>query len=281
MLAKTKTKRIYLLSAGIAILAACQMLPKAHPRFAIFYDEQTSARSLKDYDLLVFHPDGHPPLDSLDSKQKVLAYISIGEADEGQLTQAEQAVLAVKSNDTWNSQMVDVRQALWQDKIVDELAANAIKAGFDGFMLDTADSAIHLELTDPKNNAGMASAAVTIIARLRKTYPDALIMLNRGMEIWTAAAPHIDMILAESMLTDYDFKAQKAFKHDAENHYRYMAQLRRIKQAYPYLTLYSVDYWDMNDVNGVKKIYQQQRRNGLIPYVSTPQLDTVFNEPSA
>ena len=88
------------------------------------------------------------------------------------------------------------------------------------------------------------------------------------------------MVLAESLRTDYDFKAgiyrwnEPAEYRDQANH------LRRIEHRYPDLRIFSLDYWDPADPAVIGSIYEQQRQNGFEPYVATLALDEIVPEPN-
>ena len=280
---KRNTLHLALLActACLVLLAACMAWLKEPQRFAIIYNSNATTEQLQPYDLLVFHPDNHPDLSQLHPEQTVLAYLNIGEADEGHLNEEQKSYLALKRNETWNADMIDIRHPEWQKLILDHYAKRIIQSGFDGFILDTLDNASYLQSLDPEAYGGMEQAAVSLIKQLRETYPNALIMMNRGFELWQKAAPYADMALAESTLTGYNFETQTAYHHKPETLAYYSEKIKMAKNHFPHLKIYSVDYWDITDVKGVKNIYRQQRKKGLIPYVSTPMLDAIHAEPTA
>jgi hypothetical protein len=41
----------------------------------------------------------------------------------------------------------------------------------------------------------------------------------------------------------------------------------------------TLDYWNMDDVNGLATIYARHRAEGFVPYVTTPDLTTHTPEP--
>lgn len=272
---------LFACTASLVLLAACMTFLQKNERFAILYNSNATPEQLKKYDLLVFHQDNHPDLAMLRPQQTVLAYLNLGEADEGHLSEEQKTYLALKRNEIWNADMVDIRHPEWQKLVVEYYAKRIMNAGFDGFILDTIDNAVYLEQIDPQQHSGMRLAAINLIKKLRETYPSALIMLNRGFEIWPDVAPYADMALAESTLTGYNFETQTAFPHKPETLAYYQDKIKKAQNSNPHMKIYSVDYWDTADVEGVKQIYRQQRQNGLIPYVSTPMLDAIHDEPKA
>ena len=47
----------------------------------------------------------------------------------------------------------------------------------------------------------------------------------------------------------------------------------------PNLRLFSLDYWDPNDKENIAKIHAEERANGFIPYVATPDLTQIVLPP--
>jgi hypothetical protein len=47
----------------------------------------------------------------------------------------------------------------------------------------------------------------------------------------------------------------------------------------PRLRLFTLDYWDPEDSDGLAEIYRAQRCAGFIPYVATPDLTRIVPEP--
>ncbi len=62
-----------------------------------------------------------------------------------------------------------------------------------------------LELREPKRFKGMTQASIALVKRIRQANPGIPIMLNRGYEILPQVASDITMLLAESLVSDYDF----------------------------------------------------------------------------
>jgi hypothetical protein len=58
-----------------------------------------------------------------------------------------------------------------------------------------------------------------------------------------------------------------------------VGKLNEAKRLNPNLKVFTLDYWDPADVDGVRALYREQRARGFAPYVSTPRLDRVIAEP--
>jgi len=93
-----------------------------------------------------------------------LGYLSVGEADPQRpyWSKVEGQSFLVEPNPGWPSNTrVDVRDARWQQVILAEEAPRLVGLGYDGFMLDTLDTAPYLEGKDPARFAGSRQAQAT------------------------------------------------------------------------------------------------------------------------
>jgi len=125
----------------------------------------------------------------------------------------------------------------------------------------------------------MKDAALRLIREIRRNYPAVRIILNRGFFLLDEAAPSIQYVLAESVLSRYDF-ANRTYIQAAKSEYQAAVELlQSIRQKHPSLGVLTLDYWWPNETRKVQAIYDLERRNGFVPYVSTIELDRVINEP--
>lgn len=252
-------------------------------RWIAYYHGELPAESFRDYDLIAFDREHHPPLDPLRGQGRVvLGYVSLGEAEvyRSDYEYLREAGLLVSENRLWKGHwIVDIRKPEWIEHITDVVVPQVIAEGFDGIVLDTIDSPLELEANNPARFSGMRDAAVNALRILRARYPDLVIMLNRGFEILPAVANYIDLILAENLYTGVQpGGVSRKLTSKAE----YARSLRRIRAALekaPHLKVYTLDYWPESDVAGVKRIYREMRVQGFIPYVGAIELDTIQSEP--
>lgn len=259
------------------LLSGCSQIAE-EPRFAVYYGNEAKPHQFTPFGLLVFDSEYHPELADLLPRHAILGYVSLAEAKPHQEV-PENLVIGV--NEAWQSKKIDLRESEWQKFLLHDQIPAILDQGFDGLMLDTADTAIHLEALEPEKYAGMKQAAISLIREIRSSFPHAKIMLNRGFEIHADVAPAIDMILAESILSRYDFEKKAASHFPDEVYQHYVTKIAKLRQEYPHLRVYSLDYWDMLDEKGVVEIYQTQRNNGFVPYVTTPDLRSIHTEPPA
>lgn len=252
-------------------------------RWVAYYTDKLPAGTFKSYDLIVFDRESHPPLETLKAQRKILlGYLSLGEAEKYRSNYAaikEDNLLLKTSHHEWRGNpVIDGRKPEWSAYVLDVLIPDILAQGFDGIMIDTADSIIHVQAQNPTRYAGLQEALAQLIKQIRTRYPNIKIMLNRGFEILPQVEGDIDMVLAESIYADWKTGNPSAL-FPAETYQRYVDLLKASQQRAKKLKVYTIDYWPPEDAEGIKNIYAAQRAQGFIPYVSTPDLQSVVPEP--
>jgi polysaccharide biosynthesis protein PelA len=257
--------------------------PEAPVRtWAVYYGSESDPGPLSGYDLLVFDPGAHPPLEPLrNAKRQLLAYISVGEVASSREYFTETAPYRLTENPDWpGSYGLDVRDRRWQSIVPERIAPAALSTGFTGFFLDTADTAIELERREPDRYAGMKAATIDLIRRLRKTFPRAPIMLNRGYELLPEAGSLLTYVLGESVYHTWDFAAKRYVPVAPAAYAEQVRTLRAAAEQFPGLQVLTLDYCDPRDTRKVQQIYRVQRANGFVPYVSAIELNRIHPEPA-
>jgi polysaccharide biosynthesis protein PelA len=252
-------------------------------QWVVYYGSELPASSFRDYDIVVFDREKHPSIQNLKSEGKVvLGYISVGEAESyrSDYEQVKATHALLEENPNWPGHFaVDVRKPEWTQYLVEEVVPQVIKAGFHGIFVDTLDSVEDLEVKDPQKYQGMTVAAANVIKAIRLHYPNLRIMINRGFNVMPYIAQDVDYLLAEGVLSNYNFETRKGVLFPDEVYAEYAGKMHALKKAAPQLQLVTLDYWDMSDTKGVKELYRRHKANGFMPYVTTIELDRVDVEP--
>lgn len=275
--------------AGIFLSLALATLSRhsnAHTddlRWAVDYSASGSPSAMLDYDVLVLDADRHPPLDALvETGKSVLGYLSLGEVNDSRhyFSGLKTHGVLLGGNDNWpGSYRIDVRSRIWSKMVLETLIPDLLRQGFSGVFIDTVDTAVYLEQSEPIRHLGMRNAAVELILAIRANYPGITIMLNRGYDILPLVGSSVDIVLGESVYSTYDFSS-KTYRRVVEADYHFQRELlRKAKANNPALQVFTLDYWDPSDERGVAEIYELQRRNGFSPYVSVISLDRILTEP--
>ena len=256
------------------LLATCQIHADSPKKWIVYYNDQASFEEFAGYETVVFDSEYHPDLAPFQD-QTLLGYISLGEAEKERsyFPEVKAEGILLQENVNWpGSFYVDMRDGQWEKRVVEQLVPQILAEGFQGIFMDTLDNPEELDAKYP----GMRAAAVKLVKAIRTRFPNIKIMMNRGYQLLPEVAPYIDMELGESVYTTYNFETKK---HSLSPEYAIQVELlNRGKAKNPNLEIYTLDYWDPTDKAGIKKIYQIQRKNGFIPYVSTVDLHKIIPE---
>jgi polysaccharide biosynthesis protein PelA len=272
---------------GIGVRAIAASETELHPlteqkRFIVYYGDTHEPQEFMPYDVIVFDRENHPDLSTLRGKGKILlGYISGGEGEQRRSdydSHQKVHLLEKETNPNWDdNRIVDIRSPAWTAYIIEQLIPDMLHQGFDGIFIDTLDSIEHLESTKPADYKGMVEGAITMIKMIRLHYPDIKIMVNRGYQIVPAVLGEIDYVLGEGTLVKYDFESKKTELFPTEIFQEYVLRAAEWRKKAPHLQVMTLDYWDMDDKEGVEHIYNLHRANGFIPYVTTIDLENVHH----
>ncbi len=264
---------------SIALLCGAALAQDAVPRWSAYYGSEESWERFKGYGIIVFDGDHHPPVRPLTGHgSDVLAYVSLLEIDPSRsFYPAVKRQRLLLDQKLVKRPVIDIRNDEWMAYLIEEVIPRYVREGFTGIMFDTADTAAFLEESDPVKYRGMRQATAKAIRHIRMHYPYLKLMLNRGFDMLDDVYGDVDMVLAESIYIDSRTASAQPFP--ASHYQAVMDRLKQARQLNPKLAVLSLDYWDMNDTQGVKAIYKRQRDEGNIPYVSTHDLQKLYEEP--
>jgi polysaccharide biosynthesis protein PelA len=270
-------------SFGTALAATAYGADKSVERYAVYYSDRAPAERFDHYQLLVLDRRHHPPLPELaEGGKMLLGYVSVGEIekDNPYFGTLKKAGLVLNENANWKgSYTIDLRQPLWQQTLIEKIIPALLRDGFDGIFIDTLDSPIELERSNPARYKGMKEASIRLIQAMRMHYPSMKIMVNRAYPILPGVASNIDMVLGESLIGEYDFDKKKYIKVEQPLYLQQVEWLKGAKTHNPDLKVYTLDYADTGNRKWISEIYRLQRENGFIPYVASVDLDEVVDEP--
>lgn len=252
-------------------------------KWTINYSEEIPISDLHPYDLIILDDQVGTIASPLKKQGKeVLSYLSLGEISDTRpyFREAKRQNLFLHENPNWpGSYAVDLRNPAWKKMLIHKIIPKILESQFTGLFLDTLDTPLYLEVIEPEKYKGMKEAAINLIKSIRKHFPHIKLMLNRAYEILPEAAPYIDSELAESLYTTYDFAEKKYQMVSEEEYNETLALLEEVKKNNPQLKIFVLNYWDPEDVQTIRKIYEMDRKNGFHPYVSTVDLLQIIPEP--
>lgn len=253
------------------------------PPWMVYYDDTEPLEAFERYDPIIFDAGLHIPIKPLlDQNKTVLGYLNIGEAEERHdwFATVKSWGIVIADNPEWpGSWSVDIRDPRWSDFLLHQLIPNIVSQGFSGLFLDQVDVSLELENQHPEKYQGMTKAAIALIQNIRKQYQGLKIMLNRGYEILPQVGAHIDFELAETLYSSYDFATNTYYLRSKDEVEWQLKELQRAKSLFPSLIFFSLDYWDPQDRKMIKRIYAVERGYGMRPYVTSPFLNEITQEP--
>jgi polysaccharide biosynthesis protein PelA len=288
----TRRGALGLLGLGIASSTAL-LQPATHRgrpievgvRWAACYGANIDEQLLADYAIVILDPAfGGSVRDIAASGVLPFGYVSLGEiARSSQLFHVlrDPAVL-LGENPVWpGTSYVDVRNPAWSALIMKEAIPALLNRGFSGIFLDTLDTPPHLEQIKPDLYAGMTGAAIDLVRSIRQTFPSTPIIMNRGYAILSRVLDDIDAVVAESLITTYDFGTNSYRWVEPRNTAAQLEMLQAARAGGRQIPVLSLDYWDPQDTETVRAIYAKERALGHAPYVSTILLDRLIQEPAS
>ncbi|MGC9061680.1 endo alpha-1,4 polygalactosaminidase [Calditerrivibrio sp.] len=232
---------------------------------AFYYKKEPSKEMVKFYDYIVVDPDNIKQVN-----KKFIAYLSVGEVENYRKYYNKidkKWILGVNKN--WNTEIVDVRNENYQNFLLD-IIDNISKEGFSGIFLDTLDS---YQFLKTKNNIDFEKSLSSFIKKIRKKYPNLLIIANRGFEfIDENFKGVIDAVVAEGLFTDYDFTNKKYTKQTKEGTEWLKNRLNQIK-SYG-IEVIVIDYAEKNNRESKRVIAKKILESGFIPFVSDINLES-------
>ena len=265
-------------AASVAAASPIRPLAGVRTWVAYYAAAPEAAAELARFDVVVLDPHGHPPLPLVKRHGSlVLTYVSLGEVNtshpEFAAISGEPWVLS--ANPSWpDARRLDVRAPGYERWLLDRVVPAALAGPVNGLFLDTADTALDLEHTDPRRFAGAARALERVLVELKRRNPRALLMINGGLPVAERLPTVVDAVALESIWTDYDFKAKAYRVRPAdEAEARALLLARVVALGLPVFTL---EYTAAErGAPWPAELIRRSRARGFIPYVSTIGLDQV------
>jgi len=233
-------KKLLLLLYALPLLAG-------YP-FGIYYGSAVSPSFLQKFDEIVIDPSNYE--DVKDFSNLPYAYISIGEVENYRdyYELVEKKGILGEVNPFWtDSRYVNLESGEWQKFVLKSLIPSILDKGYKALFLDTVDS-FEASGQDEKK-------VVLFINSIKQNFPDIKIMMNRGFAY--ANSVNVDSVLLESTISTVNLENNSTNMRKEP----YIPPIKNKK-------LYSIDYWDIEDFNGMTKVYKKALELGYIPYVS-------------
>ena len=266
-----------LLFSLIPGLACAQPASPAVPPLAsaaFYYGAQTPWDELQAFDLAVIEPDHLPagPLPAL-GRTRLAAYVSLGEVQPSR-AYAERIPRSWLrgENSNWGSRLIDQAQAEWPAFFAEQVIDPLWQRGLRTFFVDTLDS-YQLYAKTAEERAAQEAGMVAVIRELVRRYPGIRFVYNRGFEILPQTRTWVDAVAAESLFRRYD-SARARYEEVPEDDRVWLLERLREVQRHG-LPVIAIDYVPPGQRALARETAQRIEALGLVPWVTTPELDTL------
>jgi hypothetical protein len=204
-------------------------------------------------------------------KSKMYAYVSIGEmsVDTKEYNSIDKAWV-LSENKAWQSKVMDIKNPMYQKFLFEKMIEPRIKQGFENFFFDTLDSYELVSKTD-KDRKANENALIAFINSFHARYPHAKLIINRGFNIIDKVHQDVEAVLFESYYNGIGGDEGGYTELSASDRAWLDLQISKVKKYN--LSIIDVDYLPYDQLQNADKLVQKIKQKGLIPYVSTKELN--------
>jgi uncharacterized protein (TIGR01370 family) len=262
----------------LRVFAACAFASVANASpssVALFYGASPPWELLRSFDTVVVDP-GHVPAPRTvqAAPAQLVAYVAVGEVQPSRPYAADIPSTWLRGeNKDWGSRLIDQSQPAWPAFFSDKVIRPLWDAGYRGFFFDTLDS-YHLFAKTPQERAAQEAGMVALVREVKKRYPQAQLIFNRGFEILEQTHPLVSMVAAESVYKGYDAGSGRYRDVPDADREWLMGQLLKAQTQYN-LPILAIDYVPAHQRDVARTTAERITALGFTPWVSTPDLMSV------
>jgi uncharacterized protein (TIGR01370 family) len=249
---------------------------------AFYYGAKPPLADLQAFDVAVVEPDfvDHPAAYSRskdDGVHELFAYVSLGEVHASRAYSQQVPSGSVRQdNAAWGSRVIDQTAPGWSEFFLSQVIAPLWEKGWRGFFIDTLDSYQSFAKTDAERQA-QVQAMVATLRELKRRYPGARLMLNRGFELLPEIAPLTYAVAAESLYRGYDAGSRRYGAVAESNRAWLQAQMEIARDQY-HLPVIAIDYVDPAQPDAREQARSTAKKisaDGFIPWVADGALSSL------
>ena len=244
----------------------------ASPNVAFFYGSNPPWDELKAFDIVVVEPEhGIDPRQHSTPTTALYAYVSVGEVErERPYAKDLPAAWRPGANEAWNSVVIDQTEPAWGRFLIERIVAPLWKAGYRGFFLDTLDS-FHLISKTDEERAKQIAALTDNVRQIRKAFPEAKLIFNRGFEILPQLHREAYAVAVESIYRGWNAKDSKYVEVPAQDRDWILEQMKRVREEYK-LPAIAIEYAPPGDRELARDTARRVAALGFTPWVTTGDL---------
>jgi polysaccharide biosynthesis protein PelA len=265
------------MAAAIAMLfiATYASGTRAATSFAFYYGTDIPWEALGAFDVAVVEPGNVGPSGwqhRLNPGTTVAAYVAVGEVHPTRpYFSRMRPEWKLGDNPAWGSIVVDQTAPGWTAFYLAQVIKPLWDRGFRAFFLDTLDS-FYLVAKTPEAQQKQIAGMAALVREIKRTYPDAKLIFNRGFEILPQVHTAAYAVAAESLFQGWDAGRKQYRDVPQADRDWILAQLRKCQTDYK-LPVIAIDYVPPRNRALARETARKIRALGIIPWVTNPALD--------
>lgn len=158
-------------------------------------------------------------------KNKVFAYISVGEVNANAPHFEILKNNTLGKNEVWNSYYLNLKSEN-TIKILMQIIDQTLAKGYDGLFIDNIDNfTIHGVQKDQKNEV------IQLLKSIKEKYPQKEFIQNAGLELINETSIYVNAVLIESVASNYSFKDKKYKLREAKEFVKYFEKIKKINET--------------------------------------------------
>lgn len=239
---------------------------------AFLYGPNPPLTQTKTYDIVVVHPDSSAnPITYRTPHSELYAYVSVGEVAETSpyYRDISNAWLMGK-NQIWQSHVLDQTNPQWHAYFIKNILGPLWKKGYRGFFLDTLDSYV-LAAKSPAEEAKQLQGLVLLIQEIKKQYPTAKLIFNRGFDLIPKVQLDVNAVAVESLFASWDQKNKRYIPVSQSDRDYLLAKLKNIQNMH--IPVIVIDYLPPERKSEARELATKIKKLGMIPWIATGDLE--------
>jgi polysaccharide biosynthesis protein PelA len=246
---------------------------------AFYYGADVPWESLGAFDVAVVEPGNVKPLPTgpgwshrLNPGTQVAAYISVGEVHPTRpYFSRMRPEWKLGENAAWQSIVVDQAAHGYAAFYLREVIEPLWQAGYRAFFLDTLDS-FYLVAKTPEAQAKQIEGMAQLIREIKRAYPQARLLFNRGFEILPQVHRLVDSVVAESLFKGYNAEKKQYTDVPQTDRDWLWGQLKKCRDEYG-LPVISIDYVPPDQREQARETARKIGALGAIAWVTNPEIN--------
>ena len=228
------------------------------------------AQKIENYNYVVVEPSLFSKVDvDLLKKQNgfITAYISLGEVNEGALHYEKIKNETIGKNENWNSHIININAPETNKALHYLIDKHLQKKGFDGLFLDNIDNYTPYGPTPEKKEELLA-----FLDSIKTKYPDKLLIQNSGLLLLEDTKKFIDVVVVESVATDYDFEHNKYQLRSEKEFEQRIKEIQETKKKYN-IPIFLIEYANTKALSDkIKNRLSKKKVNFFISEINLQKL---------